>query len=320
MVGDVPGVTPESITRNRPSAKTSLLHALSVDVEEHFQVEAFSAQIRPEEWERHPSRVVQNTERVLDLFTRHNVVGTFFIVGWVAERHPGLVRSIASAGHEVGCHSYLHQHITRLTPEQFRQDTRRAKQVIEESIGIPIEGYRAPTFSIVESTLWALEILHEEGFRYDSSVFPIRHDLYGIPAVPKSTFRWELPSGAELIEVPAGTVQWHNRTLPVGGGGWLRLLPMWYTRWALRQLHEVHHRPAMVYFHPWEVDPGQPRIPSSWKSRTRHYTNLGRMESRLERLLRWGEFGPIRQVIAQQLVNGALPQWAVGQVLAPAQA
>jgi polysaccharide deacetylase family protein (PEP-CTERM system associated) len=277
--------------------EAALTDALSVDVEDYFHVEAFADRIRPDTWEQYPSRVVDNSRRVLDLFASAGVQGTFFILGWVAERFPHLVREIQAAGHELGCHSYLHQCIWRLTPEQFRSDTRRALSAIQDAGGVAVTGYRAPTFSVVPRTLWALEILMEEGLQYDSSVFPVRHDVYGMPAAPRSAFCWDMGGGRRLPELPMSTIRLFRSNLALGGGGYLRLLPMAYTRWGQKRLR-IKTTPFQLYLHPWELDPGQPRLPGRWKSRLRHYRNLNLMEQRIRLLLAEGRFGPLGRVLA----------------------
>ncbi len=277
-------------------------HALTVDVEEHFMVEAFADCIAPKDWLQFDSRVEANTRRVLELFSRHGVRATFFLVGWTAERNPELVREILSAGHEIGCHSHLHRAIWTLRPDDFRADLKQAMAAIEDAAGKKVVGFRAPTFSIVKRTLWALDILLEEGLRYDSSIFPIHHDCYGVPDAPTSIFEWILPAG-RLYEMPMTTLQVLGRNLPAAGGGYLRLLPLWYNRWALRGLQR-RGKPAIVYLHPWELDPAQPRIPARWKSRLRHYTNLNKMESRLETLLNEFRFAPAGEVLEAALRTG----------------
>jgi polysaccharide deacetylase family protein (PEP-CTERM system associated) len=274
-------------------------NALSVDVEDYFHVEAFADRISPHTWDQYPSRVVANTRRVLEMFARAGVRGTFFVLGWVAERFPQLVREILAAGQEIGCHSYLHQCIWRLTPEQFRSDTRRALAAIQDASGVAVAGYRAPTFSIVQRTLWALEILLEEGLQYDSSVFPVHHDVYGLPQAPRTTFCWEFSEGRFLLEVPMSTIRLLGSNFPVGGGGYLRLLPMAYSRWGLKRL-EQDSIPFQLYLHPWEIDPEQPRLPGRWKSRLRHYRNLEFMQSRIERLLIEAQFAPLKEVLVAQ--------------------
>ena len=214
----------------------NLPDAISVDVEDYFHAEAFADRITPESWQNFPPRVVDNTRRVLDLFSRAGVKATFFILGWVADREPSLVREIVDAGHEVGCHSFWHRRLWRMTPAEFREDTRRALDVIQDACGRKVVGYRAPTFSLVRKSLWAVEILAEEGFVYDSSVFPIHHDLYGMPEAPRFPFCWKLPSGTTLFEIPMTTVRVLGWNFPLGGGGYLRILPMWYTRWGLARI------------------------------------------------------------------------------------
>jgi polysaccharide deacetylase family protein (PEP-CTERM system associated) len=288
-------------------AQPSLLDGVSVDVEDYFQVEAFADRVSPATWPNFPSRVVDNTRRVLELFAELGLRATFFILGYVAERYPVIVREITGAGHEVGCHSFFHQHITRLTPEEFRADTRRAVSAIEDASGKRVLGYRAPTFSIVSGSLWALTILAEEGFIYDSSVFPVRHDLYGMPDMPRFLYQWNLRGGMKLYEIPPTTVRIIGQNLPAGGGGYLRLLPMRYTRWAFNRVREHDAASAFIYFHPWEIDPKQPRLKARWRSRLRHYYNLHKMEPRLRELLRRGRFAPLHDVLEAQMARNPLP-------------
>jgi polysaccharide deacetylase family protein (PEP-CTERM system associated) len=285
------------MARSEARSSPGPVHTLTVDVEEYFQVQAFVDRVPPETWDTLPSRVVQSTRRVLDLFDRYGARGTFFFVGWVAARYPSLVREVQARGHELACHSYWHRPVYALTPDEFRADLREAKEAIEQAAGTRIRGYRAPTWSITRRSLWALDILAEEGFEYDSSIFPIRHDLYGMPHAPRLEYTHELRSGRRLREFPPTTASLFGANLPGGGGGYLRILPFSYTRWVLRRMEEVDGAPAMVYFHPWELDPGQPRIAASLRSRLRHYTNLGRMEDRLARLLEGYRF----QSIAERL-------------------
>jgi polysaccharide deacetylase family protein (PEP-CTERM system associated) len=288
-------------------APPSPLDGVSVDVEDYFQVEAFADRISPATWPNFPSRVVDNTRRVLELFAELGLRATFFILGYVAERYPVIVREITGAGHEVGCHSFFHQHITRLTPEEFRADTRRAVSAIEDACGKKVLGYRAPTFSILSGTLWALTILAEEGFIYDSSVFPVRHDLYGMPGMPRFLYQWNLHAGMKLYEIPPTTVRIIGQNLPACGGGYLRLLPMRYTRWAFNRVRDHDSASAFIYFHPWEIDPKQPRLKGTWKSRLRHYYNLHKMEPRLRELLRRGRFAPLHDVLEAQVARTPLP-------------
>ncbi len=275
-----------------------MINALTFDVEEYFHAEAFATVIRPEDWPTLESRVVSSTERLLDLLERASVTATFFVLGWVAERNPGLVRSIGAAGHEVACHGYGHQMITRLSRAEFADDIRRGKAAVEDAAGVAVVGYRAPTFSVVRETLWSLELLVEAGFRYDSSIFPIRHDRYGIPDAPRFPHRLAVGAGAGLGEFPLSTVGGRSWRLPVAGGGYFRLLPYPVTRRAVRHLNEREGQPAIVYLHPWELDPGQPRLPVGRLTRLRHSVNTTTTESKLRRLLEDFRFAPVREVLA----------------------
>ncbi len=236
----------------------ALLNAFSVDVEDYFQVMAFEKAIRRDQWEGLEPRVERNTRRLLDLCARYGVRGTYFVLGWVAERCPGLVRDIRAAGHELGTHGYDHRRVTTLTPAQFRDDVRRSKGAIEDAAGVEVIGYRAPNYSIVRETLWAMDVLIEEGFRYDSSIFPIRHDRYGIPDFPRFPRRVRGSNGTALHEFPISTVRLAGMNLPFVGGGYLRHFPLAFIRWGMRRLNGGERRPAIVYIHPWEIDPGQP--------------------------------------------------------------
>ncbi len=242
-----------------------------------------------------------NTEKLLGLLAGRGVQATFFVLGWVAERFPALVRKLHASGHEVACHGFSHQLIYTQTHETFRQETRHAKHLLEDLIGEKVRGYRAATYSITEASLWALDVLEELGFEYDSSVFPIRHDLYGIPDAPR--FPYRVGSGA-LLEVPLTTLELAGLRLPCGGGGYFRLMPYRLFRWALRRVNATDHQPVVFYCHPWEVDPDQPRVAgTSLKSRFRHYLNLGATERRLERLLsdfRWGRMDAVFDVRTKQ--------------------
>jgi polysaccharide deacetylase family protein (PEP-CTERM system associated) len=269
-------------------------HIMSVDVEDYFQVEAFSDRVSREDWDGMPSRVDRNTKILLDLFDEHRVQATFFIVGWVADKQPDLVREIVKRGHEPACHSYWHRTVYNLTPEEFREDTRMARDRIEQAGGQKVLGYRAPTWSITGKSLWALDILGELGFTYDSSIYPIQHDLYGIPGAQRFPYVHRLKSGLELPEFPPATVKIAGATLPAAGGGYLRIFPLSYSHFAFRQLEQNSSSPVVVYLHPWEVDPEQPRIPGKLKSKLRHYTNLGKMQGKLSSLLATYDFEPFR--------------------------
>jgi len=273
------------------------LHALSVDVEDYFQVAAFAGDIAPEDWEKWPSRVEANTDKVLQVLADAGARATFFVLGWVAERYPKVVPRIRDAGHEVGCHGYAHTLIYDQTPERFREETHRAKGVLEEQSGAPVLGYRAATFSIVRRSLWALDVLAEEGFAYDSSIFPVRHDRYGIPDAQPVPHALTTQGGRTLVEFPITVLPVAGFNLPLAGGGYFRLFPYWLTRWGLGRI-QAQGRPFVFYLHPWEVDPDQPRVESGWLSRFRHYNNLHRCEGRLRRLLADFKFATVREVLA----------------------
>jgi polysaccharide deacetylase family protein (PEP-CTERM system associated) len=261
-------------------------NVLSVDVEDYFHVEAFAGQIPREQWPSFTTRVEGNVARILDLFERHRANGTFFILGWVAKRFPSLAKEIARRGHEVGCHGFSHSLVQRLTPENFRMDVRDARRLLQDTVSQPVRAYRAPSFSIVRETLWALDVLAEEGFTLDSSIFPVHHDLYGIPDAPRFPYRHRTPRGNSLLEFPPTTLRWMKQNIGIAGGGYLRLIPYAFTRRAIRYVNVRECQSVMVYFHPWEIDAGQPRIAAPLRSRLRHYTNLATMERKLEFLLR----------------------------------
>ncbi|WP_174521986.1 XrtA system polysaccharide deacetylase [Sphingobium cloacae] len=260
-------------------------NALSVDVEDWFQVGAFERTIRRDDWDGLTHRVERNTDAVLELFDAAGVTATFFILGWVAERYPALMRRIAGAGHEVASHGYDHARVFTFTPEEFRADLRKSRAIIEDASGQAVTGYRAPSFSIDPRAPWAHTVLAEEGYRYSSSVAPVRHDHYGWPDSPR--FAWKPVKDAPLVELPVTTARLAGRTLAAGGGGFFRLLPYGFSRWAIRQVNREEKRPAIIYFHPWEIDPGQPRVAQApLRSRVRHYSNLSAMAGKLRRLTR----------------------------------
>jgi polysaccharide deacetylase family protein (PEP-CTERM system associated) len=263
--------------------QSSIDGAFTVDVEDYFQVSAFASSVRADDWDHYTCRVERSTQRLLDLAAETATRGTFFILGWVAERYPDLIRTIHAAGHEIGCHSHRHQLVYDLGPERFRQDLVQSRDVLQSIIGEPVRLYRAPSFSVTRKSLWALEILVEEGFRIDSSVYPVRHDRYGIPGAPAVPHRIRTPAG-EIQEVPGTVWQTGRLSVPVGGGGYLRLLPWSVTNALLRSIRQ-QQRPLNVYVHPWEVDPDQPRIAGSLKSRFRHYQNLRTTLPKLRHLL-----------------------------------
>ena len=274
-----------------------VVNAMTIDVEDYFQVSAFDDVVKREEWEARPSRVVANTMRLLELFDEYSVKSTFFVLGWVADRFPRLVRDIAAAGHELASHGYGHRIVYSQTPDEFREDVRRAKGTIENVSGQVVGGYRAPSFSITKNSLWALDVLVEEGYRYDASIFPIRHDRYGIPDAPRHRHVLTRPAGT-LTEAPGSTVRVLGSNLPVAGGGYFRILPYWWTKWGIARLNRTEAQPAIFYLHPWEIDPGQPRLDASRLSRFRHYRNLDKAEARLKRLMTDFRFGMLKDVIA----------------------
>ena len=271
------------------SASTSVVNAMTVDVEDYFQVSAFEGVVNRGDWDRLPCRVEQNTDHILELFDRHGVKATFFMLGWVAERYQGLVRRIVDAGHELASHGYSHVRVTRQSPQAFSEDICKTRKLLEDTAGCEVRGYRAASYSIVNETLWAHDLLQEAGYRYSSSVYPIHHDLYGIPDAPRFAY---LHKDGGLLEIPVTTVSLLRQNLPCGGGGYFRLLPYRVSRWAMKHVNRQDGQPCVFYFHPWEIDPGQPRQAGiSRKTRFRHYLNLGRMKSRVERLLddfNWG--------------------------------
>ena len=274
------------------------LNSITVDVEDYFHTEAMGASIAHEQWHCMPTRIERNTQRIFELFAGHGVRGTFFFLGWVAERFPGLVRQAVQLGHEIGCHSYWHRLVYRLSSTEFREDTRQAKQALEDIAGTNVFGYRAPSFSIVKGTEWAHEILSELGFLYDSSVCPVKHDVYSNADAPRTPHR---VARGSLLELPVATVAIGGHNLPVGGGGYLRILPYAYTRWGLSQLNGQEGLRAIVYIHPWEIDPEQPRLRASLRSRFRQYTNLSTTLQKLERLLKDFRFAPIVETFSAEL-------------------
>jgi polysaccharide deacetylase family protein (PEP-CTERM system associated) len=278
-------------------------NAMTVDVEDWFQVQAFFGTIDRADWEALPRRVERNTDRVLELFADAGVKGTFFTLGWVAERHPALVRRIVEQGHELASHGVAHFRADEQPPETFRDDVRRSKRILEDTGGAEVTGYRAASFSIGAKNPWAFDILAGEGYRYSSSVYPVKHDIYGMPDAPRFPFR---PNGSPFREYPITTVQFLGRNFPCGGGGYFRLLPYRLMRSAMRRVHTVDGRPFVFYFHPWEIDPGQPRVERApLKSRLRHYTNLSRMEGKLQRLLREFAWDRMDAVLERQLPAAA---------------
>ncbi len=270
-------------------------NAMSVDVEDYFQVSAFAPHIRREDWDRLPCRVERNVDLILGLLDEAGARATFFTLGWIAERHPQVVRRIVDNGHELASHGYGHQRASELTPAAFRDDVIRAKHILEDLAGVAVRGYRAPSFSISRNTWWAVAELENAGYVYSSSIYPVRHDHYGVPDAPRFPHRPNGDSG--ILELPPTTLTLFGRNLPAAGGGWFRLLPYGVSRWMLRRVHAADQAPCMFYFHPWEVDPEQPRqngLPL--KTRFRHYVNLQRMQGRLRKLLNDFEWDRVDRV------------------------
>lgn len=263
----------------------TLRNAMTIDVEDYFQVSAFAPYIERASWPTRECRVEANVERILAILEQGGAHATFFTLGWIAERYPQLVRRIVDGGHELASHGYAHLRASDQDRATFSEDVRSSKAILEDLAGAPVLGYRAPSFSIGPANLWALDALQEAGYRYSSSIYPIRHDHYGMPDAPRFAFH---PNGAGgLLEVPITTVRLLRRNLPAGGGGYFRLMPYAMSRWMMRQVNNQDQRPAIFYFHPWELDPGQPRPGGlHWKARFRHYVNLGRMEDRIRALTR----------------------------------
>lgn len=267
---------------------------LTVDVEEHFQVEAFQHVISPESWETRQSRLTMNMIRLLDIFDQYRARATFFVLGWIAERYPHLIAMIRSRGHELASHGYGHKSIKRMTPEEFREDVSRSLAAIELAAGVKVTGYRAPTFSAERNKKWIWDTLLDLGIEYDSSIYPVKHDLYGEPSAPRYPYYMSVGDRV-LFEIPPTTVRFLGKSLPACGGGSLRLFPYWYTRRAIAAYNSNGYA-AVIYMHPWEIDPAQPREQVGAKGRLRHYTNLRRMETKLRRMLSEHEFGSISDV------------------------
>jgi polysaccharide deacetylase family protein (PEP-CTERM system associated) len=281
---------------------TRISNALTVDVEDYFQVSAFREQVAYSEWAQRESRVVANTRRVMDVFDAAGVKATFFVLGWVADRHPALTREIASRGHEIGCHGYSHNLIYRQTRDEFAQETRRAKSLLEDQSGRAVNGYRAASFSITDASRWALDVLAEVGFTYDSSLFPVRHDLYGSSVEATAPHRLATPAGAELIEFPMTARRVGGVAIPISGGGYFRLYPYRLSAFLLERVNRDGD-PFVFYLHPWELDPDQPRIRAPLKSRLRHYTNLRTCEAKLRELLGDFRFAPMCDVLAERALS-----------------
>jgi len=287
------------------SRADSIVDALTIDVEDYFHASALAPLVSHDSWDRRESRVCRNTERILRLLDDSRTQATFFVLGWVAERCPALVRAIDSLGHEVASHSHQHRLVYDMTPDEFREDLCRSKHVLEDLTGKSVLGYRAPSFSVTTRSIWAIDVLLEEGFQYDSSIFPIWHDRYGIPSAPRYPHVIERPSG-RLAEAPPSTIRIMGTNLPIAGGGYLRQLPYAWTRYGISRLHRADHCPAIVYVHPWEIDPEQPRLPAPLLTRLRHYRNLHTTEARLRALLGEFCFAPLCSVLKPLMNRGTL--------------
>lgn len=297
------------LSPNPPPNPLGILNGLSVDVEDWFQVGAFENVISRDEWDSIKTRVEDNVYRVIDLFAEADVRATFFTLGWVAKRHPGMIRRIVDAGHEIASHGYDHARVFNFTRPEFADDIRTARAIIEDCAGVQVTGYRAPSFSIDHRTPWAFEELAEQGYAYSSSVAPVKHDHYGWPEAPRFAFRplaW-----SPMIELPVTTAILGGRRVAAGGGGFFRVLPYAFSRWAVRQVNREERRPAVFYFHPWEIDPGQPRVGHApLRSRFRHYTGLARMSGKLRELVhdfRWGRMDLVAEREALRATDLMLP-------------
>jgi len=276
-----------------------ILNAISIDVEDYFQVNAFANNISVNDWDKFKCRVVANTERILDQFAEHNCIATFFILGWVAERFPELVAKIDRAGHEVASHGYSHQLIYNQDQKVFKEETFKSKAILEDITGKKVRGYRAASYSITDKSLWAFDTLIEAGFEYDSSVFPVRHDVYGIHDFPKEPHLYTGSESGAIVEFPISTCKLFGYELPVAGGGYFRLYPYWFSRFCLNKINRADQS-FVFYLHPWEVDPNQPRVETNWKSRFRHYNNLNKCEGRLNSLLKDFRFSSVEQVLIEK--------------------
>lgn len=277
--------------------QTVTQNALTIDVEDYFQVAALAEAVRRDDWNAMEYRVEANTDRLLELFDQRQVKATFFTLGWVAEKSPALVRRIRDAGHEIASHGFSHQLIYKQTKTEFKEETHRSKSVLEEIIGEPIHGYRAASYSITKQSRWALDVLFEEGFTWDSSIFPVHHDRYGMPGTPFEPYLLQTPNGGTLTEFPLSTCPLGNYRLPVAGGGYFRLFPYWLSRWGLGRINKAG-KPFIFYLHPWEIDTGQPRLKVKALSRFRHYNNLDKCMGRLENLLDDFSFAPVSKVLS----------------------
>lgn len=274
-----------------------MLNAMTIDVEDYYHVSAFESIIRFEDWEKYESRVGNNIKKILLILDEYNVKATFFVLGWIAEHYPEIVEEIQNRGHEVASHGYRHQLIYTQTPEIFEEDVSRSKEIIEDITKKPIEGYRAPSYSITQNSLWALDILAKIGLKYDSSIFPIRHPVYGIPDFKRFPHIANGNGRKGILEFPLSTGRLFGRNIPIAGGGYIRYFPCSFLHWAIQRINQKEKMPAIIYFHPWEIDPCQPKQPVKLMTRLRHYHNLDKMEGKIRRLLSDFQFGTIKKVL-----------------------
>ena len=289
---------------SQENRKPARFNIISFDVEEYFMVSAFSSRVRFEEWPSFESRLDGCLDLILDILEERNVQATFFVLGWIGEKNPDVVRRIVRRGHEIGCHGYRHSLVYDMSTETFREDTRKAKRVLEDLIGGPVFGYRAPSFSITKRSLWALDILAEEGFLYDSSIYPVRHDRYGYPGFSRVPITMNTEKGG-ILEVPLPSLRFPGFNVPFAGGGYFRHFPFWFTDWGVRVVNRREGEQVVVYLHPWELDPEQPRIPCGALTRFRHYRNLHKTERRLRSILRRHRFSSFRSVFESRVVSHA---------------
>jgi len=276
-----------------------MYNSFTVDVEDYYMVSAFKDIVKYRDWPKHESRVENNTKKILELLSEHDVKATFFVLGWVGKRFPGLVREIQSSGHEVACHGYNHRLIYEMTPDEFREDARRSKAILEDITGARVKGYRATSYSVIKSTLWALDVLIEEGYLYDSSIFPIHHDLYGMPDADRFTHTIRR-NGGKLQEFPPSTSRLLGKNIPVAGGGWLRLFPLSFTMAAVRRINYRENEPVIFYIHPWEIDEDQPRLNGRLLSKARHYLNLKSTVPKLNAILKEFKFKRLSEFLVDE--------------------
>lgn len=285
---------------NNDQNNSCIINAMTVDVEDYFQVSAFSNDVSKDNWANYPSRVERNTYKLLEIFSSNNLTATFFVLGWIAERYPALINDISKSGHEIACHGYSHDLVYNQSIDQFKDETKRSKSILEDITGQVVSGYRAASYSITKKSIWALDVLVELGFKYDSSIFPILHDRYGIPDAKIDPYIHITQSGGKIIEIPLTTIGIKQKRLPIGGGGYFRLFPYWLTYKGLNYLNSKAKRNFIFYLHPWEIDPEQPRIKSNRLSEFRHYLNLDKVENRLNHLIKDFEFSTVHSMLKSQ--------------------